>query len=77
MWCKGGLLEPSAYVANAIPLPVADTLFLDPEYVPFLKKTVGHTHARVRKIASKLLSQLPEETRNRPVEQRTLSDLKF
>ena len=77
MWCKGGLLEPSAYVANAKPLPVADTLFLDPEYVPFLKKTVGHTHARVRKIASKFLSQLPEETRNRPVEQRTLSNLKF
>ena len=77
MWCKGGLLEPSAYVANAKPLPVADTLFLDPEYVPFLKKTVGHTHARVRKIASKFLSQLSEETRNRPVEQRTLSNLKF
>ena len=52
-------------------------LMLDPEYVPFLKKTVGHTHARIRKIASTFLSQLSEETRNRPVEQRTLSNLKF
>jgi hypothetical protein len=77
MWCKGGLLEPSAYVANAKPLPVADTLFLDPEYVQFLKKTVGHTHARVRKIGSEFLSQVPEEIRNRPVEQRTLGGRKI
>lgn len=77
MWRKGGLLEPSAYVANAKPLPVADTLFLDPEYVVFLKKSAGHTHARVRKVASEVLAQLPEETRNRPVEQRTLSGLKI
>jgi Phage integrase family len=72
IWCKGGLLEPSAYVANAKPLPVADTLFLDPEYVQFLKKTVGHTHARVRKIGFEFLSQVPEEIRNRPVEPRTI-----
>lgn len=77
MWCKGGLLEPSAYVANAKPLPVSDTLFLDPQYVAFLKKSAGHIHARVRKVAGDVLSQLPEETRNRPVEQRSLSDLKI
>ena len=71
------MLEPSAYVANAKPLPVADTLFLDPEYVPFLKKSVDHTHARVRKVASEFLSQVPEEIRNRPVERRTLSGLKI
>ena len=77
MWCKDGLLEPSAYVANAKPLPVADTLFLDPQYVELLKKSTGHIHARVRKIASEFLSQMPEEICNRPVEQRTLSNLKF
>ena len=77
MCCKGGLLEPNAYVANANPLPVADTLFLDLEYVQFLKKTVGHTHARVRKIASEFLSQVPEEIRNRPVAQRTLGGRKI
>lgn len=77
MWRKGGLIVPSAYVANAKPLPVADTLFLDPEYVVFLKKSVGHTHARVRKVAGDVLSQLPEKTRNRPVEQRTLRGLKI
>ena len=77
MWTKGGLIEPSAYVANAKPLPIADTLFLDPEYVVFLKKSAGHNHARVRKVAGDVLSQLPEEIRNRPVEQRMLSDLKI
>ncbi len=77
MWSKGGLIEPSAYVANAKPLPVSDTLFLDPEYVVFLKKSAGHTHARVRKVAGDVLSQLPEETRNRPVEQPTLFGAKI
>ena len=77
MWSKGGLIEPSAYVANAKPLPVADTLFLDPEYVVFLKKSAGHTHARVRKVASEFLSQLPEEIRSRRVEQPTLFGAKI
>ena len=77
MWTKRGLIEPSAYVANAKPLPIADTLFLDPQYVAFLKKSAGHIHARVRKVASEFLSQLPEETRNRPVEQPTLFGAKI
>lgn len=77
MWSKGGLIEPSAYVANAKPLPVADTLFLDPQYVAFLEKSAGHIHARVRKVASEFLSQLPEEIRNRPVEQPTLFGAKI
>lgn len=77
MWTKGGPIHPSAYVANAKPLPIADTLFLDPEHVVFLKKCTGHIHARVRKVATEFLSQVPEDIRNRPVEQRTLSDLKI
>ena len=77
MWTKGGLIEPSAYVANAKPLPIADTLFLDPQYVAFLEKSAGHIHARVRKVASEFLSQLPEEIRNRPVEQPTLFGAKI
>lgn len=68
-------LPTQAQLANAKPLPVADTLFLDPQYVEFLKKSVGHVHARVRKIAAEFLSQVPEEIRNRPIEQRTLSGL--
>ncbi len=51
MWYKGGAFEPSAYVANARPLPVADTIFLDPHYVAFLEKCTVHAHARVRKVA--------------------------
>ena len=73
MWCKGGPIEPSAYVANARPLPVADTLFLDPHYVGFLEKSAGHAHARVRKVACDVLSQLPEETGSRRDEHRTLT----
>jgi hypothetical protein len=61
MWCQGGATEPSAYVVNAIPLPVADTLFLDSLYVECLKKCTGHAHARVRKVAGEVLSQLPQD----------------
>jgi hypothetical protein len=61
MWCQGGATEPSAYVVNAIPLPVADTLFLDSLYVECLKKCTDHAHARVRKVAGEVLSQLPQD----------------
>ena len=63
MLYKGGRFKPSAYVISARPLSIADVLFLDTEYRVFLEKTVGHSHARVRKIACESLSQLPEETR--------------
>jgi len=77
MWCKGGVFEPCAYVANAKPLPVADTMFLDPNYVECLRKCIDHAHARVRKVAGGILSQLPEEIRNRPVERPTLFGVKI
>lgn len=77
MWCKGGAFEPSAYVANRKPLPVADTLFLDPHYVECLEKCTGHAHARVRKVAGDVLSQLPEGIRNRRVERPTLFGVKI
>jgi hypothetical protein len=77
MWCKGAAFEPSAYVANAKPLPVADTLFLDPNYIECLKKCTGHAHARVRKVAGDILAQLPEEIRNRRVEHPTLASVKI
>ncbi len=76
-WCQGGRFEPSAYVANAKPLPIADTLFLDPHYVEFLNKSAGHAHGRVRKVACEVLAQLSEETRNREVEQPTLFGAKI
>ncbi len=62
MCYKGGLFKPSAYVLSARPLPISDALFLDTEYRVFLEKSVGHSHARVRKVACEALSQLPEET---------------
>lgn len=77
MWCKGGAFEPSAYVANAKPLPVADTMFLDPNYVECLRKCTGHAHARVRKVAGDVLSQLPEEIRSRPFERPTMFGVKI
>ncbi len=70
-WCKTEF-EPIAYVANAKPLPVADTLFLDPNYIECLRKCTGHAHARVRQVAGGILSQLPEVIRNRPVERPTV-----
>ncbi len=62
MYYKGGRFKPSAYVVSARPLPISDALFLDTEYRVFLEKSVGHSHARVRKVACEALSQLSEET---------------
>ena len=41
MWTKRGLIEPGAYLANAEPLPFADTLFLDPQIEDGLPEFVG------------------------------------
>lgn len=62
MYYNGGRFKPSAYVVSARPLPISDALFLDTEYRVFLGKSVGHSHARVRKVACEALSQLSEET---------------
>ena len=70
-YCKGRLSEPCAYAVCSRPLPMPDTLFLDPDYVPFLEKSVRHGHGRVRAVADLVLSQLPDDIRSEHREQRT------
>jgi hypothetical protein len=60
--CRGNRHEPCVYVVNATPLPIADTLFLDPDYLVFLEKCTKHIHARVRSVAGVVLSQLPGDS---------------
>lgn len=55
---KGGRQKGSAYTLHGRPLPVADTLYLDPDYLEFLEKSTGHGHARVQKVACDVLGQL-------------------
>jgi hypothetical protein len=60
--CRGNRHEPCVYVVNATPLPIADTLFLDPDYLALLEKCTKHIHARVRSVAGVVLSQLPGDS---------------
>ncbi|MEX2257940.1 MAG: hypothetical protein WD672_04450 [Woeseia sp.] len=70
--CKGRPAEPCAYVVCSRPLPLPDTLFLDPDYAAFLDKSVSHGHQRVRAVADLIRSQLPDDIRSAGTEQHTL-----
>lgn len=62
--CNGRAPEPCAYVVCSRPLPLPDTLFLDPDYVAFLEKSVRHGHGRVRAVAERSLAELPDDSRS-------------
>lgn len=64
MLCQGRPPEPCAYAVCSRPLPLPDTLFLDPDYVAFLQKSVRHGHGRVRAVAKQVLSELPDDRHN-------------
>ena len=57
-WRKDGQRRGSAYALHASPLPVADTIYLDPRYVVALEELTGQQQGRVRNIASNVLAQL-------------------
>ena len=59
-WRKGGQQKGSAYALNVTPLPIADTIHLDPHYRTFLQESTGHGHARIRRAAKDVLGQLSE-----------------
>lgn len=58
-WRKGGRRKASAYALHAKPLPIVDTIHLDPHYPAFVDGLSGQRHARVRKVACDVLAQLP------------------
>ena len=49
------------YALHDEPLPLADALHLDTEYMAFLSKALGHGHARVRAVAQGILASIDEE----------------
>ncbi len=57
-WRKDGQRRGSAYALHALPLPVVDTIYLDPRYVVALEELTGQQQGRVRNIASNVLAQL-------------------
>ena len=61
-WHRGGRKKGSAYALHAMPLSLADTIYLDPDYRTFLEGLTGRRHARVQKLAFDALGQLPIST---------------
>ncbi len=57
-WRKGNRQKGSAYALHATPLPVTDTIYLDPHYPAFLEELTGQRNVRVQKVARDMLGQL-------------------
>ncbi len=57
-WRKGGQRKGCAYALQATPLPIADTIYLDPHYAAFLEELSGQQRGRVQKTASAVFGQL-------------------
>ncbi|MCP5443243.1 MAG: helix-turn-helix domain-containing protein [Chromatiaceae bacterium] len=57
----GGRFKGNVYALHDEPLPLADTLHLDPEYMAFIKAGCQHHHARVRKVTRAILSSIDED----------------
>ena len=57
-WRKGGQRIGSAYALHTTPLPVADTLYLDPHYQPFVEELADQQKGRAKKTACEVLGQL-------------------
>lgn len=57
-WRKGGQRIGSAYALHVTPLPITDTIYLDPRYRAFLQELIDQRHGRIRKVANEVLGQL-------------------
>lgn len=62
---KGGP-DSSDYVLHDKPLPLADALRQDPDYLGFLARACAHAHARVRAVAQGVLDAIKQ---NHPITQ--------
>jgi len=54
----GGQFGGHLYALHEAPLPVADALHLDPEYLRFLEEARQHPHARVRAVVRAVIDSL-------------------
>jgi len=56
-----GRFRGNVYALHDEPLPLADVLHLDPDYMKFLQQSLGHHHARVRLVAKGVLDTIDED----------------
>jgi len=57
----GGRFRGNVYALHDEPLPLADALHLDPEYMGFLSEARRHYHARVCRVAEAVLQSIDED----------------
>ena len=78
---RTGQFQGNVYVLHDEPLPLADALYLDEDYMAFIQQSRQHGHARVRKVAQAVLDVLAQEVQQgydplaplTPIEQRARS----
>lgn len=58
-----GQFKGNVYVLHDEPLPLADALYLDGDYMQFVSRSLAHHHARVRAVAQGVLDSLDEDIR--------------
>lgn len=76
-----GRFRGNVYALHDEPLPLADVIHLDGDYMAFLNKAVSHGHARVRTVAKGVLVSIDEDvgggrnvcTLEHPIERRIQS----
>ena len=58
---RHGRFRGNVYALHDEPLPLADTLHLDQEYLRFLEQCQQHAHARVREVAEAVLGTIEDD----------------
>ena len=56
-----GRFRGNVYALHDEPLPLVDALHLDADYMSFLRHSLGHGHARVRRVAQGVLDSMDED----------------
>ena len=59
----GGRFRGSVYALHDQPLPLADAMHLDPDYLTFVNAARQHHHARVRKVADAVLAAIDDDSK--------------
>ena len=59
----GGRYRGKVYVLHDQPLPLADAMHLDSDYLTFVKAARQHHHARVRKVADVVLASIDDDSK--------------
>jgi len=58
-----GRFRGNVYALHDEPLPLVDALHLDPDYMTFLRQSLAHHHARVRRVVKGILDTIDEDIR--------------